>query len=140
MKKILIIELKRCDSEISRENVNQACNYVEDLLASGLIDGIPIIRAFVVGHRAGARIQSVRKIGENPEHRVCVTTFSQLVRTANQRMFKLKDQLSARYDELKTPEIMRRVLAEPYQYLMSNELLSGGPNSPDSEGLPPTQS
>lgn len=116
MKQILLIELKRGDSELTRENVNQACNYVEDLLASGLIDGFPIIRAFVVGHRVNDKVQLVRKIGENPEHRVCVTTFTQLVRTANQRLFKLKDQLSSRYDELKTPEIMRKVFSEPLQY------------------------
>jgi len=122
MKQILLVELKRGDSEINRDNVNQACNYVEDLIGSGLIDGVPVIRAYVVGHRASDKIQSVRKIGENPEHRVTVTTFNQLVRTANQRLFRLKDQLAARYEELTTPEIMRRVLAEPFQMPLEERL------------------
>ena len=134
MKQILLVELKRGDSEISRENVNQACNYVEDLLSSGLIDGFPIIRAFVVGHRVNDKVQLVRKIGDNPEHRVCVTTFNQLVRTANQRLFKLKDQLSSRYDELKTPEIMRKVFAEPFQYSLRDEPTSMPP--PPESGIP----
>lgn len=139
MKQILLIELKRGDSEINRDNVNQACDYVEDLLGSGLIDGFPIIRAFVVGHRANDKVQLVRKIGENPEHRVCVTTFNQLVRTANQRLFKLKDQLSSRYDELKTPEIMRKVFSEPFQYPLAENVISV-PVQPDSEGLSPLPS
>jgi hypothetical protein len=128
MNQILLIELKRGDSEISRDNVNQACNYVEDLLSCGLIDGEPYIRAFVVGHRASDKMQTVRKIGDNPERgKVCVTTYNQLVRTANKRLFKLKDQLSRRYEELSTPDLLGKILSEPLQ--MSLGLTETSPNA-----------
>ena len=38
---ILLIELKRGSSKITRENIHQASDYVEDLLRSGLLDGTP---------------------------------------------------------------------------------------------------
>ncbi len=132
MNQILLIELKRGDSEISRDNVNQACNYVEDLLSCGLIDGEPYIRAFVVGHRASDKMQTVRKIGDNPERgKVCVTTYNQLVRTANKRLFKLKDQLSRRYEELSTPDLLGKILSEPLQ--MSLGLTDTSENAPSTE-------
>jgi hypothetical protein len=115
MGEILLIELKRGDSEITRENLNQANDYVDDLLSSGLIDGTPRIRAFVVGHKIGDKMQTVRTIGEHERGKICVTTYYQLVRTANKRLFRLREQLSLRYEELSTPDVLKRVLAEPLQ-------------------------
>ena len=92
------------------------CDYVDDLLSSGLIDGNPFVRAFVVGHRVNEKMQTIRTIGDPPRGKVCVTTYNQLVRTANRRLFRLREQLSGRYEELSTPDILRRkVLAEPYK-------------------------
>jgi len=122
MRDILLIELKRGDSEINRDHVNQANNYVEDLLTCGLMDGTPYIRTFVVGHRLSDRMQPVRRIGENPERgRICVTTYTQLVRTANRRLFRLREHLSERYDELSTPDLLRKVLSEPVQMPLSED-------------------
>lgn len=118
MKDILLVELKRGQSEIGREDMNQASDYVDDLLSSGLIDGAPRVRAFVVGHRANEKMQTVRGIGDPERGRVWVTTYYQLIRTAHKRLFKLRDQLSDRYEELSTPDLLREILKEPSQMLL----------------------
>jgi hypothetical protein len=116
LKDVLLIELKRGDSEICRENVNQACDYVEDLLNSGLLDGKPYFKAFVVGHRVHPKVQPVRQIGENPVlGRVQATTYGQLVRSAERRLFRIRERLSTRYEEVTGSELLTKVLAEPRQ-------------------------
>jgi hypothetical protein len=111
-----LIELKRGDSEIGRDQVYQACSYVEDLLASNLLDGQPYFRAFVVGHRISSKIERVLKIGENPPRgRVEATTYLQLVRTAEKRLFRLRERLTTRYEEVTGTDLLERVLAEPQQ-------------------------
>jgi hypothetical protein len=121
LKDVLLIELKRGDSEISRENVNQACDYVEDLLNSGLLDGKPFFKAFVVGHRIHPKVQPVRQIGENPVlGRVQVTTYGQLVRSAEKRLFRIRERLSERYEGVTGNELLTKVLAEPHQLSFGN--------------------
>jgi hypothetical protein len=44
-----------------------------------------------------------------------VTTYGQLVRTAHKRMFKLRDQLAGRYEALSTPDLLTKILKEPFQ-------------------------
>ena len=135
MREILLLELKRGHVEISRENLNQASDYVDDLLSSGLIDGSPRIRAFVIGHRINEKMQTVRTIGDPERGRVCVTTYNQLVRTAHKRLFRLRDQLSGRYQELSTPDLLTKVLNEPFQIPLQPQGASANqisPQAPDS--------
>jgi hypothetical protein len=115
MAQVLLIELKRGHSQIKRDHVNQATDYVEDLLVPGVIDGTPTIRAFVVGHTIEPKIQPVRSIGDRDQGKVFVATYEQLVRTANIRLFRLKQQLATRYGDLPTPELLRKVFSEPRQ-------------------------
>lgn len=103
LSKILIIELKRGKFKISRSEKFQAQSYVEDFHGCGALIGTPYIDAFVVGDsfddKANTNInvsnQSNIEIG-----RVRVTTFSQLVDTAEKRMFGLREKLSERYDDI----------------------------------------
>ena len=62
---VLLIELKRGDSSLNRENVDQACGYIEDLLASGLLDG-KVARAFVVGQRIRQKVHQSRSTRGRP--------------------------------------------------------------------------
>ena len=57
MNQVLLIELKRGAAEITRENVHQATDYVEDFLRSGLIDGEPRFKVFVVGHKISDKVE-----------------------------------------------------------------------------------
>ena len=107
MDEVLLLELKRGRSTISREDVSQAEGYVQDFQLAG-IDGPPFFKAFVVGHQKDARVEGVRKLGEPESARVQVVTYSQLVRTAHQRLFRLRDDLANRYEAIDTEDLLHR--------------------------------
>jgi hypothetical protein len=117
LSQVLLIELKRGGAEITRENVHQATDYVEDFLRSGLIDGEPHFRAFVVGHSVSGKVEPKRDIGERAK--VEVATYSQLIRLANRRLFRLKERLTSRYEQVTGSELLNKILAEPEQLLLS---------------------
>jgi len=115
MRDVLLIELKRGGHAIGREEMNQAIDYVEELLACGLLDSAPYIRAFVVGHEV-RNGQLVRKLGENPERgTIRATTYSQLIRTAEQRLFRLRDRLRERYGQVAESDLLSKIFSEPRQ-------------------------
>lgn len=122
MRDVLLIELKRGGSKIGRDEVYQATGYVEDLLNCGLLDGPPFIRSFVVGHEVDSRIEPVRTVGASPERgRIQVATYGQLVRTAEQRLFRLRDRLKSRYEEISGSDLLNRVLDEPKQMSLGDD-------------------
>ena len=114
---VLIIELKKGHSSIGREEMNQADGYIQDFLASGAMDGTPVFRAFVVGHEIAAKTIREKDIKEDGviRGRVLATTYSQLTRSANHRLFKLKEKIPARYDEVSGADLMARVMQTPTQ-------------------------
>jgi signal transduction histidine kinase len=103
--KILIIELKRGRFKITRKERNQAEGYTEDLLAS-----FPNARinAYVVGDAIDDNLQRVAKVGENDSGKVSVATFSQLVDTAEKRLFGLRQKLASMYDDVQGMELYRQ--------------------------------
>lgn len=112
---LLLLELKRGDSTIGREEMSQAEEYVEDLLSCGLLDGPPFIRAFVVGKRPATNIHT-RTIGRDPEQAVIEpTTFGQLTRTARVRLFHLQERINDRVDWQDELEFMEQALDEQKQ-------------------------
>lgn len=116
MKHVLILELKKGASNIGRAEMHQATDYVQDLQKCGLLDGPPFIDAFVVGHAVDDKVERFQKLGEKPElGRIQATTYGQLVRTGEARLFKLRDSLTDRYDEVKGMDLLARVLLEPRQ-------------------------
>ena len=86
-------------SDIGRNELNQADGYVEDLRNCGLLDGSPWVYSFVVGHALSSKLTPVRKVGDPEVGRIEAITFGQLVRTANARLFRLRDQVRERYPE-----------------------------------------
>jgi len=113
MSHVLLIELKRGGAEITREHLNQASNYAEDFLNSGLIEGDPHFRVFVVGHSVSEKVQSLRDIGTRA--RIETATYGQLVRQANRRLFRLRERLTSRYEEVSGSDLLNKILAEPEQ-------------------------
>jgi hypothetical protein len=118
MSQVLLLELKRGGSEITRDHVNQATNYVEDFLGSRLIEGEPFFRVFVVGHTVSDKVQVRREIP--PRAKIEVATYGQLVRQANRRLFRLRDRLTSRYEEVTGSDLLNRILAEPEQLRLTN--------------------
>lgn len=115
--RILIVEVKRADKRLSRGDINQAEGYVEDLAASGIIDGRPRIRAFVVGANLDSSLSRspLRILGDPEFGRIEAITFDQVVRTAEHRLFKLRDRLKDRYESIPGLELVNMVLGEPTQ-------------------------
>ena len=99
VRKLLLIELKKGGFKIKREERNQAQGYVEDLLSSNLGDDCQIT-AYVVGDSIADNLTSPTKIGDNGRGTLYVTTFDQLVDTAERRMFGLRQKIASRYDDV----------------------------------------
>jgi len=96
LRTVLLIELKKGGAEIGRTELDQAAGYTEDLLNCGLLDGPPRVYAFVVGHSLSPKLNPVRKVGEPEVGRIEAVTFNRLVRTANARLFNLRDRVEER--------------------------------------------
>ena len=104
--KVLIIELKRGGFEITSNERNQAQNYIESLLALGFESST--FNAFVVGDSVVKGLQRTASIGDNKQGHIFVTTFDQLVDTAEKRMFGLRKKLSTMYDDVPGMELYKQ--------------------------------
>ena len=111
LNKVLLIELKRGGFKISREERNQAVGYVEDFMNCGTLLGNPYISAFVVGETFNEKVQPIQTIeNENKVEvgKVQICLFSQLVDSAERRLFNLRGRLSERYTEYSGNELVSR--------------------------------
>lgn len=109
VRKLLLIELKKGGFKIKREERNQAQGYVEDLLSSNL--GVDCqITAYVVGDSIADNLTPLTKIGEGGRGALYVTTFDQLVDTAERRMFGLRQKIAARYDDVPGMELYAQAM------------------------------
>lgn len=117
MRDVLLIELKKGRSEIGRAEMNQAAEYVDELVSSGGIEGAPFFHAFVVGHTAAANISTVssREFNGVRRGRVTATTYNQLALTANRRLHGLKARIPSRYEEVSGFELVQKVMGTPSQ-------------------------
>lgn len=114
---VLIIELKKGKSAIGRDEMNQADSYVQDFLSSGVMDGTPMFRAFVVGYEIQPKTSKEKEIKEDGvlRGRVIAITYGQLTRSAHQRFFKLREKIPTRYDDVSGADLMTRVMQTPTQ-------------------------
>ncbi|HBX0750226.1 ATP-binding protein [Enterobacter hormaechei] len=114
---VLLIELKKGGFQLTRQEVNQADGYVQDIAASGAISGTPYICAWVVGQKIAKGVATDKKLSDNGQDygRVRATTFGTLVDTANRRLMKFRDVLSERYGELSTDGLLEKVFSQPEQ-------------------------
>lgn len=116
---VLIIELKRGRKEIGREEMNQGDYYAQDFLNSGVIEGTPFFQVFVVGQYISAKTVRRKDIKDDSgvavQARITATTYGQLVRTANARLFRLKEKIPARYEGVSGVDLMQRVMERESQ-------------------------
>ena len=103
---LLLIELKKGAFKIQREERNQAQGYIEDLLKSNL--GVNCrVTGFVVGDTIADNIEHNLKIGDNGI--LHITTYSQLVDTAELRMFGLRKVIADRYEDVPGMDLYEQV-------------------------------
>ncbi|VBI28453.1 ATP-binding protein [Burkholderia pseudomallei] len=117
LQNILLIELKKGGFELTRNEVNQADGYVQDIAASGALSGTPYICAWVVGQKVAKGVGTDKRVGDtNREYgRLRATTFGTLVDTANRRLLKMRDLLASRYADVTNDALLNRVFAQPVQ-------------------------
>jgi len=110
---ILLVELKRGGFELKRDERNQLQGYLEDLLKAGIIGGSPYIYGYLVGKKveqgglSGVDIKHPSD-ASRPAGKITIATFSQLVDTAERRLFRLRDALRERYDDVPGMELFSR--------------------------------
>jgi hypothetical protein len=115
---VLLIELKKGNSTIGRDEIGQATAYVEDLIADAGIAGKPFFYAFVVGHNVAHGVTKNRELKDDDGRsrgKVVATTFSQLTDTANRRLHGLRQRIPARYDDASGFTLMQKVMATESQ-------------------------
>lgn len=114
---VLIIELKRGKFAIGRDEMNQGSGYVQDFLGSGALDGTPMFRAFVVGHEISTKLTRDVELKEEGvlRGRVQAVTYGQLTRSAHQRLFRLKERIPARYEDVSGADLSAKVMQSASQ-------------------------
>ena len=115
IRQVLVIELKRGGFEITRDEVNQASGYVQDIHGAATMSGNPFVHAWVVGHSVKAGTEREARLGDPVYGRVSATTYASLVDTANKRLMGLRRRLAERYDSFPRDELLDRVLKRPEQ-------------------------
>ena len=115
IRQVLVIELKRGGFEVTRDEVNQASGYVQDIHGAATMSGSPFVHAWVVGHSVKAGTEREARLGDPVYGRVSATTYASLVDTANKRLLGLRTRLAERYDSFPRDELLDRVLKRPEQ-------------------------
>ena len=106
--KILIIELKKGGFKLSSNERNQAVGYVEEFMNCGTLIENPYINAFVVGDSFDNKIQPIQKVfnaNQVEMGKVQICLFSQIVDSAEKRLFGLRSRLNERYAEVPGMEL-----------------------------------
>lgn len=116
--KVLLIELKKGGFQIGRDETDQAKRYVEDIWHAGVDSSQPYIKAYVVGDSICPKASKFQKIGASESQQfgeVHAITFNEMVRTAEARLFLLKENIENRYENIENNELLNELLSEPLQ-------------------------
>ncbi|WP_420600187.1 ATP-binding protein [Neptuniibacter sp.] len=110
VKNVLLIEVKKGGFPIGRDEINQANGYVQDIVYSEVLASRPYVNAIVVGEKIESKTARSQDISDTENAgkaigKVKAVTFSMLVSTAEQRLFRLRDKLNHRYDHINTSEL-----------------------------------
>lgn len=108
---VLIVELKRGGFTIDYKEVYQAESYVRQIYKSGILHKSAEITAFVVGATIGD-IDTERKVDSGAIH---IVTYGQLVETASQKLFRLRERLEKHYADIGCKSLVERALEDHRQ-------------------------
>lgn len=124
IRKVLLLELKKGDSEIGRKELNQAEEYIDNIRRTGRMSGEFYTQCFVLGTRLDLEItqEKTLKNSNGVEHAsIRGVSYSTLTQTASRRLFKLKQRLEDRYSMI-SQSTRSKVLEE----LLSQQLINLG--------------
>lgn len=99
IRKVLLLELKKGDSQIGRKDLNQAEEYIDAIRNSGHATGHFFTHSFVIGSRVDSSASLEKTLRSNDVDHATVkgVCYSTLTQTATKRLFKLKERLEERY-------------------------------------------
>lgn len=111
VRKLLLIELKKGAFEIKRRERDQAVGYIEDLAKSTALGGNCYVTGFVVGAEVASNLGNKQEVKDDDVVLgvLHVTNYSQLVDTAERRMFGLRKVLADRYDDVPGMDLYNQV-------------------------------
>lgn len=113
VKTVLVIEVKKGGLTIGRDEVNQADGYVQDIVYSDILASAPFVNAIVVGERIESKTSTKKEILDENNRvigKVVAVTFSNLIATAEGRLFRLRDKLKDHYDSISTEKLKAEAL------------------------------
>ncbi len=117
-KRVLLIELKKGGFEIGRDEMDQAKRYVQDIWHAGVDSSRPYIKGYVVGDRIDAFTGTYESVGRNRDEtfgEIYAVTYNELVRSAEARLFSLREQIESRYEGIQDDHLLDELLNEPMQ-------------------------
>jgi hypothetical protein len=99
IRKVLLLELKKGDSQIGRKALSQAEEYIDAIRNSGCITGHFFTNSFVIGSRIDTAVSLEKTLRSNDVDHATVkgVCYSTLTQTATKRLFRLKERLEDRY-------------------------------------------
>jgi len=109
--KVLIIELKKGGFNLTSHERNQAVAYVEEFMNCGVLIGNPYINAFVVGETSDGKLSPIQAVfnGNGVEvGKIRICLFSQIVDSAEHRLFGLRSRLNERYADIPGMELFQK--------------------------------
>lgn len=112
---ILIIELKRGGFKITDKEFQQASYYTRQIRRSCVLHKKAEIHTFLVGSQIG----DVDTYAKTDSGIIAVVTYGQLVETASQKLFRLRDSLKKHYDSLEDKSIVEQALGQYTQTKMT---------------------
>ncbi|MGV6830961.1 MAG: ATP-binding protein [bacterium] len=116
MKDVLLIELKKGGFPINRKEMRQAEDYLQEIAYCGIMDSpLPHLTAYVVGYEISPKTATILEVKDDtntPLGTVKATTYSRLVRTAQTRMFKLREKIASKYNTVEEIDLINKILGE----------------------------
>lgn len=111
---ILIIELKRGGFEITDKEFQQASYYTRQIHRSGVLHKKAEIHTFLVGSQIG----DVDTYSKTDSGIIEVVTYGQLIETASQKLFRLREQLKKHYESMEDKSLVEQALGQYTQVKM----------------------
>lgn len=107
-KTILLIELKRGGFKLTSKERHQAEDYVDAITHSGISENLRI-STFVVGEGIDEHVSHSTTVNGNP---VQLITFSHIVDTASKRLFRLREKIQDRYEEISGGQLAQKLIQD----------------------------
>lgn len=117
VKTVLIVEVKKGGFPIGRDEINQADGYVQDIVYSDILASSPFVNAIVVGETIEPKTSVMKEIKDSDNRligKVKAVTFSNLIATAEGRLFRLKEKLNDHYSQISTEQLKRDALTSNF--------------------------